>query len=244
MHTVQQESALLNKWNPGSAWLLLPCPGASMQPEQHITTARENRPMKRFEARQPMRQWGRWAAGIVVALGLSAHAAAANIVVNDSFETGDFTGWTLAGNSTFFDDVECPGVGLVPRGECDAFFGAFDSDDTLSQTLATIAGAPYSITFFFASDGGVVSHFSASFGGATLIDLVNPAASPYTLYSFTRTATGASTPLSFSFRDDTGFLRLDAVSVAVPEPATLGLIGIAVAAMGFGRRRAARVAVR
>ena len=66
----------------------------------------------------------------------------------------------------------------------------------------------------------------------SLLDLNNPAAqSSFQNFNFVRTATGSSTPLVFSFRDDSGFLFFDAVSVnaaAVPEPGTMALVGIGV----------------
>jgi hypothetical protein len=46
---------------------------------------------------------------IGLALGTIAPAQAANIVTNGSFETGDFTGWTLSGDTTF-NGVQCPGA--------------------------------------------------------------------------------------------------------------------------------------
>jgi hypothetical protein len=51
---------------------------------------------------------------LTAALGfaVAGPANAAELVTNGSFETGDFTGWTLAGN-TGFTGVECPGVGFA-----------------------------------------------------------------------------------------------------------------------------------
>jgi hypothetical protein len=46
--------------------------------------------------------------------------------------------------------------------------------------------------------------------------------------------------VSFSFRDDPGALFLDAVSLSVPEPASMGLLGIGLAALFMSLRRKAQ----
>lgn len=178
-------------------------------------------------------------AAMGLAVGVSGPAHAANLVVNGSFETGDFTGWTQTGNSGF-TGVECPGAPFAGPGDgnCDAFAGPVGSDGGFSQTLPTLPGRFYNISFDFQPDGGTPSDFSALFGTSTLMSVTNPAASAYQVLSFTRPATSSSTTIAFNFRDDPGFLKLDSVSVAVPEPGTMALLGIGMAGLWWRRRQA------
>jgi hypothetical protein len=85
-------------------------------------------------------------------------AVAGNLVSNCGFETGDFTSWTIGGNT------------LNPGGNyygVDAFdansgrFGAYISQDffdgdkapvDLSETMSTTAGDIYSFTFYLEQD--------------------------------------------------------------------------------------------
>src|SRR5216110_1829080 len=85
-------------------------------------------------------------------------------VVNCGFETGDFTGWTQTGN-TSFDGVTCPGPGPTVRGgNCSAFFGPVGSTGGITQTISTTPGGTYTVFFSLLTDGGTPSSFEADFG--------------------------------------------------------------------------------
>ena len=180
------------------------------------------------------------AAAIGLAVGAAGPVYADNLVANGGFETGDFTDWVTLDNFTF-SDVVCPDPSFVPQpteGSCEGEFGPIESDGTLAQGLNTAVGQIYFITFDFFSDGGTPSDFSATFGGVPLIGLTDPPANGYQSFSFVETAASANTTLAFSFRDDPGHLYLDNVTVSVPEPATVALLGIALGGFLFLRRRA------
>ena len=172
-------------------------------------------------------------------LAFGTAPATAVPIVNSSFETGDFTGWTQTGNTTF-NGVQCPGPGpAVVEGNCSAFFGPIGSLGGISQDIPTVPGQSYEISFWVDPDGGAPSQLVLSFGGTTLINSVNLADAPYTLFTAIGIGgAGATTALSFSFRDDPGFIYLDAISVVeAPEPMTLALFGAGLAGLAVIRRR-------
>jgi hypothetical protein len=194
--------------------------------------------------------------GASQAMGSSfCDAVSGNIVVNCGFETGDFTGWTIGGTTS--DPIV---MGLPEYYGVDGLdansgnYGAYMSQDlfvgtspvTLSQTLATTAGDMYSVSFFLEQDSapttvGYVHAFSAAFGGTTMLSLTPTVAVPgtvgsFTEYTYTETASAASTTLAFAFENDDNYWSFDDVSVtqiasATPEPSTAAMGGMALGAM-------------
>jgi hypothetical protein len=149
---------------------------------------------------------------------------AGNVVANCGFETGDFTRWTL--NNTNATGGQTFGFDEGPNsGSYFAALGNVGSDGSVSRALAgTAAGQTYTFSFYLASDGGTPSDFQAQWDGVSLVSLTNPPATPYTLYSFTVTSTGADS-INFIERNDPSYWGLDDVSVvastATPEPSSL-----------------------
>lgn len=193
---------------------------------------------------------------VVLCLVLAGPAlAGGNLVANPGFETGDFTGWTLAGNVDGNTVVAPAGFDnwLPHSGNFFAALGAVGSDNFMSQSIATTAGQAYTFSWFLGSDGQLPNDFTALWNGSTVIALSQTPATPgynpdgppaaaYAFYAFTEVATGASTTIQFNSRNDPAYWALDDVSVtagAVPEPSSLVLSSIAVLTLaGYaGRRR-------
>jgi len=179
-----------------------------------------------------------------------------NLVLNCGFESGDFTSWNLSGNDVPGELGNLYGVegtdpfplpdGTAPNsGMFQAFFADQAADPTtLSQTLTTVVGQEYTITFYLAQavvgPGTVNNSDLVTFGSTTIQSLSDVGEQGYTMYKDTVVATSTSTTLSFKFGDDIGEFLLDDVSaIASPEPSALPVIGgLLLAAAYFVRRRA------
>jgi protein with PEP-CTERM/exosortase system signal len=167
-----------------------------------------------------------------------AYPARANLITNPGFETGDFTGWTANGIAGVAGTVD----GIAPHsGNFQAAFFV----GSLSQSVATTAGASYTIDFFLANTTlNGVNQFTLSWGGSTIFSLTNQGAFGYTEYTFTETAPTASTELLFGFNSDfSGHWLLDDVSVnpagvGVPDGgSTVSLLGCALLGLAALRRK-------
>lgn len=180
---------------------------------------------------------------VVLSFGMAAVAQ----VNNGSFETGDFTGWTVSGDTAFAgvcDVSNCPG-GFAPEdGNFAAYFGPVGDTATISQNIATTPGDSYALSFYLANPvGGTPNFFNVTFGSSSFSFSNFGVAFGWQEFTLTTLATSNETPLSFTFRNDPSYWFLDNVSVSqsggtVPEPGTIvlfgsGILGIA----GIARRK-------
>ena len=140
--------------------------------------------------------------------------APVTLVVNGSFETNSFIGWTLGGNYT--STTWGPEIVIdtnAESGRYAAAMGSVGSDGTLSQSIATTPGQQYTLSFWLANEGGGPNDFTATWNGQALLALTNSAAFGYTEYTYTVTATGSTTALQFSARQDPSHWDLDSISL-------------------------------
>ena len=189
-------------------------------------------------------------ATVVLMLGLAQGAPAANIVTNPGFETGSFAGWVQFGN-TDFTGVD---TNSEHSGNFGAFFGATGSAGGIEQTLTVAPNSTYNIDFRLANDDGTPNSFEVRFDNQSVTGVVvNVPGLAYSLFHFTASTDADSTAvLSFAFRHDVAFFRLDDVCVdnarngacaaaaQVPEPSGLALLAVGLAGLAFGRRKRAR----
>ena len=179
--------------------------------------------------------------GSVMLIGQLAHAA--NLVQNGSFEDGTYAGsygeplpvdWTFTpaadGQSDFF-------IGALGDGEWDlgipaedgsyyAAFGATGVDyDYLSETLSTVSGTNYSLSFWLNNQdsiSGASSYFSAYWDGTDIGPDITPDSAEFgwTEFSYTVVGTGSDT-LAFGGLNQPAWIALDNVvvtgAVGVPD---------------------------
>lgn len=163
---------------------------------------------------------------IAFLIGSASHGTTAELVVNGGFETGNFSGWTTtpASSGSLFGVA-----GIEPHtGSFCAFFGATQLfPDVISQTIPTVPGALYQVSFWLKNDGNPPNEFRVDFGGNNLADIGIQAPFSYTQFVFPTlsllpfyqinsqytVATSTSTVLQFRAYHSPAFWRLDDVSV-------------------------------
>jgi hypothetical protein len=95
---------------------------------------------------------------------MAAPLSRANLIVNGGFETGNFSGWTVSGNTG------ATGVGndySTPYGNYSADLGAVTNLDYLSQSFATTVGDVYQVSFaYYGLYDSPTQEFDALFGAS------------------------------------------------------------------------------
>jgi hypothetical protein len=175
-----------------------------------------------------------WASHGVQGLVFTLQVVGQDLVENGGFETGDFTDWTLVGNtvinsrhgSTVYNAVES--TSSYPLAVHSGNYGAFMGDDqlaTLSQTLTTVPGQSYLLSLWLDNPqtGGTQEFFvnwnTNGSAANTLCSLVSPPVLAWTNLLFFVTATEANTVLQFVAENDNNYFGLDDISVTPLPPA-------------------------
>ena len=164
--------------------------------------------------------------GLVTSLLFNLQAGQ-SLIQNGGFETGDFTGWTLAGNTVIgnniYNAVESSASypGVVHSGGYGALLGATNLA-LLSQTLSTVPGQNYLLSFWLANPaGGTGQAFDVNWiSGATnqLYQVSSPPTMAWTNLNFIVNATGTTATIQFGVQNVSGYFGLDDVNVT-PLPA-------------------------
>jgi hypothetical protein len=149
-------------------------------------------------------------------------------VGNGGFETGDFSDWTLDGGGFPTNFVGGVPSGLVPpiawvayihSGADAALLGQPYITASLSQTLPTVAGQLYDLSFFMDNPvGGGTNQFEVNWDGTPLFNQEFVPQMPWTNVVFTVYATNTPTILEFVVRNDPDYFGLDDISVTPVTP--------------------------
>ena len=177
-------------------------------------------------------------AGLALAATATASHATTELVSNGGFESG-LAGWSCTGADLCGTTSAANSGSLAFEGYENSGFG------TLSQSVSTIAGQTYDVSFFSMTwdyPGNVLRY---SLDGGPAVTAVRTTSYAQTFASFV--ASGASAAIEFYFETDPGTAvwRIDDVSVtgatsAVPLPAALPLMASGFAVLGVAARRRRR----
>lgn len=176
-----------------------------------------------------------------------------NLVENGAFlnPKGSLEGWDQGGDTSYTG--VCGGTCARTMKGYSAYMGPIGTG-TLGQTVATVAGDEYYLTFALAQGGAGPNSFSVDLGGTTVFSLSNIGYSGYTRYRFFVVASSSNVPLTFSFSNPASYWYMANVALylvepapahsnvasiaAVPEPGSLALLlGGGFAVVGSLRKR-------
>lgn len=150
-----------------------------------------------------------------------------SIIPNGGFENGAFTPWNLFGTGGGFNFIgtAANSPSYIHSGAYAAFLGESGFLDYFSETLPTIPGQRYLVSFWLRNPSGatpnqfVMNWNTNSPATNTVLNLTNITFTAWTNAIFLLTATGTNTVLQFGARNDADYFGFDDVSVqAVPAP--------------------------
>jgi hypothetical protein len=200
------------------------------------------------------------AASVIIAVLSCGVASAATVIANGSFEDGtsgypNFVPDDWTANANFLNDVGFAGVvtGAGHTGDHELQIGNYDDQpiDMLSQTLNTVAGESYKVSWYYSIAGGhdddaffeVLINGNDGFLGGDA-DVVY-AGDQWSTANFTFTASGNDV-LTLGAKSTQAIWVVDDVAVdpvavaAAPLPGTLPLFATGLAAIGWVARRRKR----
>jgi hypothetical protein len=132
-------------------------------------------------------------------------------VQNGGFELGTFADWTTGGN---FNDCSIGSTApFVHSGVYGAELGSIGSPGFISQTVATIIGEMYQISWWLNCDGQVPNEFFVLWNGATQFDQQDFGDTGWINLQCIATAMDTNAVLTFGFRDDPSYFGLDDITV-------------------------------
>ncbi|HEX4122816.1 MAG TPA: protease pro-enzyme activation domain-containing protein [Verrucomicrobiae bacterium] len=133
------------------------------------------------------------------------------LVQNGGFESGGFNDWTYIGDPTYvsvtFNQY------YVHSGVYGAELGPSGALGYLGQTIPTVPGLSYLLSFWLVTPLATSNEFNLSWNGALLCDQTNFTSTSWTNLQFIVFAAATNSTLQFGFRDDPAFFGLDDISL-------------------------------
>ena len=152
-----------------------------------------------------------------------AASTGSNLLTNGDFASCSLAGWSTSGNMVF----NYAGSGNCYAGCC-MQWGSVGSSGQISQTVSTVPGLSYDLSFRYRSSGWFTNQFyvryNAGAGWVTLFDQLNiPPTGGFCYGSYTIIASGSSITVAIGGRNDPSWDQTDsldffAVTTSPPPP--------------------------